>query len=158
MIPFCINMIIALFWSVLVRDVSLFQVILGYLIGLVLLSIYSIVVKQLDYTRRFWAFLQFAVIFLYAFIKANIEVAVIILFVPKSKINPSTFSYDTSSLSKMETLLLSHVISLTPGTITVDVSPSNSSLLIHSLHFIDPVQTEKEITNQYKKKILRFTR
>lgn len=158
MIPFFINIIIAVFWCVLVWDVSIFQIIFGYLIGLILLSIYSSLVKQLDYTRRFWAFLQFAVIFLYAFIKANVEVAALILFLPKSKINPSTFSYDTSHLSKMETLLLSHVISLTPGTITVDVAPSNSSLLIHSLHFRDPVQTEKEITNQYKEKILRFTR
>lgn len=153
-----INMFIAIVWVLVFWEFTLWQFALGFIVGFIALSIYSMLRPPLNYTRRGWGLLRFIPIFINAFVKANLEVAAVILFLPKSKLTPSTFSYDISHLSNFESLLLSHIISLTPGTITVDICQNTSSILVHCLHYKDPVQTEQEITNHFKNSILRFTR
>jgi len=95
---------------------------------------------------------------MYAFIKANLLVTWLILFVPRSQITPELFSYDVSGMTKGEILILTHCITLTPGTITVAVDEEKDALLIHCLDYSDPAKTEASITRLLKGSIMRFTR
>jgi len=103
-------------------------------------------------------FFRFLALFLLAFIKANLSVAWLVLFVPNSKLKPALFSYDVSDMTRKEILILSQCITLTPGTITVEVADDNQSLLVHCLDFRKPEETSEGITQTLKKPIKRFMR
>ena len=67
-------------------------------------------------------------------------------------------TYDVAGLSKLEILLLSHCISLTPGTTTIDVAANFEYLTLHVLDAPDPAAVRKGIDETLKRGILAFTR
>lgn len=74
--------------------------------------------------------IKFVSILLYEVIKANIEVASIILN-PKLVLEPQIVVYETSLKSSKNKTILANSITLTPGTLTVDVR--ENTLSIHCL-------------------------
>ena len=58
----------------------------------------------------------------------------------------------------MEIILLSHSISLTPGTTSVDVDLEKRELLIHALEADDPAAIVEDIRENLLKPLLGFTR
>ena len=58
----------------------------------------------------------------------------------------------------MEILLLSHAISLTPGTATVDVEDNFRTLRLHTIDSRDLEATRRGIRDNLERRILAFTR
>lgn len=83
--------------------------------------------------RRYLWFLYYMFVFIWECIKANIDVAyrVIHPFVP---INPGIVKVKTSLTSDIAITFLANSITLTPGTLTVDVDKENGFLYIHWIH------------------------
>ncbi len=103
-------------------------------------------------------FFWFLVVFLIAFIQANIAVAYIVLFVPNSKLSPSLFDYDVSDMTSSEILLFTQCLTLTPGTVTVDISSDRKWIRVHCLDYREPQKVKAAISKQLKTPILRFMR
>jgi multicomponent Na+:H+ antiporter subunit E len=53
--------------------------------------------------------------------------------------------FEVSDLSPVETALLANLVSLTPGTLTVDAEDDGSALYIHSLYADDPAAVRRRI-------------
>jgi len=78
-------------------------------------------------TLRFLAFVPWL---LYQIVTANIQVAYVILS-PRLNISPRLVVFDTSLKTEPAQVMLANSITLTPGTITVDVN--NGRFLVHAL-------------------------
>ncbi len=63
---------------------------------------------------------KYLLVFLVELVKSNIDVALRVLN-PKMPINPEIVEFKTSLTSEMGRLILANTITLTPGTLTVDV-------------------------------------
>lgn len=68
---------------------------------------------------------------------ANIRVAKDVLRI-RPKINPGFFEFETTLKTDVEVFLLSNLITMTPGTLTVDVDRPKKKMIIHSLYLFDP--------------------
>ncbi len=77
---------------------------------------------------------------------------------PKLTIRPGIFAYRTELRSDWEVTLLSCLICLTPGTLTLDVSPNGQILYIHALDIDDADQLSGHIRGSFEKAILEVTR
>ena len=75
-------------------------------------------------------FLAFVPWLLYQIVTANIQVAYVVLN-PKLNISPRLVVFDTSLKTEPAQVVLANSITLTPGTITVDVN--NGRFLVHAL-------------------------
>jgi multicomponent Na+:H+ antiporter subunit E len=80
--------------------------------------------------HRWVRLLQFLIVLLKEIVIANIQVAKIVLD-PKMPIQPSFFSYPLTLKRTANQVLYANAITLTPGTLTVDMS--DDALLIHAL-------------------------
>jgi multicomponent Na+:H+ antiporter subunit E len=80
------------------------------------------------------------------------------LFSSMRTLNPRIITYDIEGLTKLETLLLSHTISLTPGTTTVAIGPGFQYLILHVLEADDPDAVRDAIDRTLRRGILAFTR
>ena len=85
----------------------------------------------LKHPLRYWYFIAFYIpVFLWECLKANIDVAYRVLH-PKLPINPGIVKVKTSLKSDTALTFLANSITLTPGTLSVDIDSDNGILYVH---------------------------
>lgn len=82
---------------------------------------------------------------------ANIDVAFRVLH-PKMPINPCIFEYETKLKSDFGITVLANSITITPGTVTVDIV--NGKLFVHALV---PESVESIVNGELDSRIMRFS-
>lgn len=112
------------------------------------------VYKYLQPRRWFW-FIIYLVIFIFACIKANFDVAYRVLN-PSLPIRPGIVKVRTTLKSEFAKTLLANSITMTPGTITVDII--GNDFYIHWIYVSseDPAVYTKKIIGNFEKYIKRF--
>ncbi len=96
-------------------------------------------------------------VFFKEFILSNISVAYTVLFMKRSEIKSKLVSYNAAELSHNERIILSQMITLTPGTITVKVN-EDGMLIIHVLDGRNSDHKIKGIKDLLEKALLGVTR
>ncbi len=119
-------------WLLLTWSVALLDLAVGVIVALLVATLLSHIypdqpAKALQPRRIFW-FLLYIPYFFYYCIRANLDVAYRVLH-PDVPIHPGIVKVRTSLQSEMAKTLLANSITLTPGTLTVDVSGQH--LYIH---------------------------
>ena len=153
-----LNLIVAVIWLFLHEEPSLITFVIGFIIGFALLSLFRSLLASHDYVRRMIAAWAFMGVFSWAFLTACIELIRFTLFVPVKRMRPEFIIYDVSKLSRLELILLSHCVTLTPGTRTVDISEDFTRLYLHVLDCPDADAVRVSIDQTLKRGILAFTR
>lgn len=153
-----VNILLAILWMVLSQQMTVTSFMLGYLIGFLLIALFSKFFYGKAYIKRTLGFVQFLIVFLGQFIKANLEVARLVIFVPRSRLTSGFFDYTIDDMTFSEALLLSHCITLTPGTITALFDWDSRRLRIHVLDYSDPFVVRKSIDQNLKQAIWKFSR
>lgn len=97
-------------------------------------------------------YVRFVPVFLKALIQANIDVAKIVLS-PKLPTNTGIVKLKTSLQSDHDKLLLANAITLTPGTITLDLDGEDIYIHVLDLHTLDREVLQKEIIDDWEKYI-----
>ncbi len=153
-----LNLLVAVIWLLLQTAPSLRHFAFGFVLGFALLALFQPVLGSQVYVRRMLAGVRFTWVFACAFATSCWDLIRTILFVPVSRLRPAFIDYDVSDLSRAEILLLSHCISLTPGTNTVDIAPDFSRLKLHVLDCPDAEAVRRSIDDSLRRGILAFTR
>jgi multicomponent Na+:H+ antiporter subunit E len=60
--------------------------------------------------------------------------------------------------SDIEITLLASLISLTPGTLSLELSPDNRVLYVHTLSYRDAEEFRQEIQDGFERRLLEITR
>lgn len=110
-------------------------------------------------TLRFWpdtvhfhqplTLLRFIARVLWDILVANLNVAQLILGKPE-RLSPAFFKIPLDLKGELAISLLANTISLTPGTLSVELSPDRRTLLVHGLDVPDPAATCAEIKARYE--------
>lgn len=77
---------------------------------------------------------------------------------PKIRLRPSFVSYPLTVTTDGQITLLAYLITLTPGTLSVDVSDNRKELLIHALDVADKDRLIGRIAAGFEAKVLGVTR
>lgn len=102
--------------------------------------------------RFFIFFFKFVPVFAWEFIKANMDIARRLLR-PRLNLNPGIVRVDTTLKGEMALTFLANAITLSTGTLTVDVDSENGYLYVHWL-YINTDKTEaatRQIVGKYEK-------
>ena len=84
--------------------------------------------------RRWFTFIIYLFPFAFAMVKANIDVAYRVI---TGRINPAIVKIDPKLKSDLSVAILANSITLTPGTLTVDVDQKTNELYVHWIN-VDP--------------------
>ncbi len=107
--------------------------------------------------KFFYWFHYLFIFFPYELIKANLQVAKAVLF-PKSSLKPGIIAVPIDLKKDWAIALLANSITLTPGTITLDISADRKTLYVHCLAVENPREFALDIKQVFEKKILRLER
>jgi multicomponent Na+:H+ antiporter subunit E len=148
-----------IFWLLLTFEFTIPNIIVGAVSSIICSLFFgkvfvTNVYKLLQPKRYFW-FIIYLFIFIWECLKANIDVAYRVLH-PAMPIRPGIVKVKTTLKSDMAKMLLANSITMTPGTISVDIIDDN--LYIHWIYIRseDPEVYTGMITGAFEKYIKRI--
>lgn len=142
-IQFVINLLVSVIWLLVTNSYTLNNFVLGFILGLFLVYLLHRVLSGQFYLVRIYRIIMLIITFLTELIKANFGVLKIILK-PRIENKPGFFVYETELERDWQLVLLSNLITLTPGTVVLGISDDRKKIYIHSIDFSTK---EEEIQN-----------
>ncbi|SHF67108.1 Na+/H+ antiporter subunit E [Ornithinibacillus halophilus] len=152
-----INLIIAFMWMFLSEAYSVSSFIAGYLWGILLLFLMNRFIPDTFYIKRVVKIIKLILLFIKELILSNFDI-VKLVYTPKLNVEPGIFELPTELKGNWEITLLTSLISLTPGTLSVAVSNDNTKLYIHAMHIENVEESIKGIKDTFEKAIMEVTR
>ncbi len=154
---YLINILLALAWGAVTGSFSLLNLLFGFLLGAGALYLIREQVGSLGYFQRARRVVSLALLFFYQLVLSAWRVAVLVL-TPNMNLKPGIFAYPLKVDRDFEITLLANLITLTPGTLSVDVSEDRSILYIHAIDCSDLEGTRQEIAEGFERKIMEAFR
>ncbi|WP_404329720.1 Na+/H+ antiporter subunit E [Mesobacillus maritimus] len=152
-----LNFFLAFLWMFFKTSFTPAAFVVGYFWGLVILFIFRSYFPDRFYLHRVWSVIKLFFLFIKELLLSNLNVLKHVLK-PKMDIKPGIFALPTVLQKDWEIMLLGNLITLTPGTLTVEVSDDNKVLYIHAINIDDVKDSVDGIKNTFEKAIMEVSR
>lgn len=152
-----LNLLLAFTWMFLKNEYSGNTFIIGYLLGLLILIVFRHFFNERFYLLRVYAVMKLFLLFFRELLLSNIAVLKVILK-PRLTITPGIFALETKLTKDWEITILANLITLTPGTLVVNVSADNKTLYIHAMDLADKQEAIDSIKNTFERAIMEVSR
>lgn len=144
---FVVNVVLAVIWVALWGSPTLLVMGAGYVLGFLILCFAAPVFGLTDgYPLRSWRILRLTLFFLYELIMSSLRVAWDVM-TPGDSSTPAILDMPLDAESDFEILLITNLISLTPGTLSLDVSDDRKTLTFHAMYADDPEAVISDLKN-----------
>ncbi len=152
-----INVFIAFLWMFLQDSQTPLTFVTGYIIGVIILYFLRRFFTKPFYIHTFIAAVKLFFIFIYESILSAILMMKYILQ-PKLDVRPGIFRIDTDLEGEVEITLISMLITLTPGSVVVEVTPDNKSVYVHAMDVREAKESVLKSQKIFEKAIKDVTR
>lgn len=151
---FLLNIVLAVAWAALSGQLTIQNLVGGFVIGYLMLLVSRNALGEhcADYVNKVRQVVGFALFFLWELILANLRVAWEVL-TPGHGMHPAIVAIPLDLKSDLEILLLANVITLTPGTLSLDVSLDKRTLYVHAMYVEDIEVFRRSIKQGFEKRI-----
>lgn len=147
------SLLLALAWTALQGEVTLANLVVGYVIGYVILALLGKGgVMPSTLASRTARALELAAFFAWELVRANARVALDVLR-PRTSIRPAVVAVPLDVTRDGEILLLSMLINITPGSVTVDLSDDRRTLYVHVMHITTAEASRREIKEGFERRV-----
>ncbi|WP_293447216.1 Na+/H+ antiporter subunit E [Planktotalea sp.] len=150
--PF-LTLLLAVVWTLLQNDVSAGMVVFGIILGIIIPRMTSIWWPDTPKGFRLGKMMSYSLIVMWDILVANIQVAWIVISVPNAKLKPAWIVVPLDLVQPEAITMLAGTITLTPGTVSADLSSGGHSLLVHVLHTDEPDAVLDEIKTRYERRL-----
>ena len=147
------SILLALAWAALQGEITLANLLVGYAVGYVILALLATggVMPSTMASRTAHA-AGLAGFFVRELLLANVRVAADVLR-PRTAIRPAVVAIPLDVTSDGEILLLSMLINITPGSVTIDLSEDRRTLYVHVMHMTSAEATRREIKDGFERRV-----
>ena len=149
------NIFLPLVWMALTGAFTFANFVLGFAISTLALWLISSPadVTFILYIIRFFRFVGFFFFFLWELLIANLRVAYEVL-TPRFQMRAAIIAIPLDAESDLEITVLANLITLTPGTLSLDVSPDRKTLYIHAMHVRDVEKFRNDIKLRLERRVM----
>ncbi|MFC0188095.1 Na+/H+ antiporter subunit E [Fictibacillus aquaticus] len=151
-----INIIIGIVWMFLSESYTFVSFLCGFAVGVFLLYLLNRFIPDSFYFRYVNAIMYLIYLFAKELILANIEVLKWV-YKPKLDMQPGIIALPIDLKKNWEITLLANLITLTPGTLSVDISRDQRYIYIHAIDLPDVNDTIMGIKETFEKAIREVT-
>ena len=146
------SILLALAWAALQGEITLVNLVTGYAVGYGILALLAkggvmplTLLVRTVHASRLAAFLAWELLL------ANFRVAADVL--RGNRIEPAVVAIPLDVTSDGEILLLSMLINITPGSVTIDLSDDRRTLYVHVMHMKTAEETRREIKDGFERRV-----
>lgn len=102
---------------------------------------------------RIFRFMQFLGFFVWELLLANLRVAWEVI-TPEHHMRPAIIAVPLDTQTDLQTTVLANFITLTPGTLSLDVAPDGKTLFVHAMYVDDPDAFRYEIKHRLERRVI----
>ncbi|MCW5876170.1 MAG: Na+/H+ antiporter subunit E [Anaerolineales bacterium] len=150
-----INSFLSIFWYIFLPIYGTADLFVGFVVGALALSIY-----ERGYGRRIWWLLSFFGFVVWEIVLSNAKLAWWILH-PELEFKPGVVAVPLTLDSDFEIIVLVTIITLTPGTVSIDLRQDEKGrnvVYIHGFFVEDPDAFRHEIRETFERRLALVTR
>ena len=151
------NILLAFVWASVTGRFNLSNVLVGMILGYVVLFVAQPIMGPSNYFSRIHNALGFALFYIWELILANLRVAYDVL-TPKPRIRPGVLAIPLEAKSDAEITMLANLITLTPGSVSLDVSSDRRFLYLHAMYIDDLEKYRESVKKSMERRVLEVLR
>ncbi|MDP2086226.1 MAG: Na+/H+ antiporter subunit E [Gemmobacter sp.] len=140
-------------WVALMNELSPGHVVFGLILGILIPWITAAYWPDRPRLRAPLKVAAYILIVLYDIVKSNFIVARIVLFMPLSQLRPAWVTVPLDLRSPEAITVLAGTITMTPGTVSADLSACGRAILVHCLHAPDSQGVVNDIKARYESRL-----
>lgn len=153
---FLANLLLTFIWIALTGSFDFANVMFGFVLSYFLLWIITRGSGNVSYFKLVPRVVTFVFFFLYELVRANLQVAYEVS-TPRLNMTPGIVAVPLDIKSDFEITMLANLITLTPGTLSLDVSEDKKVLYVHSMYITDKEEFIRGIKNGFEKRIMQIS-
>lgn len=151
------NLLLALAWAAMSGTFSLGNVAFGFALGFGVLGLARRDAEARRYFRRTGQLLLLVLYFVKELLVANLRMARDVML-PRSRMRPGIISVPLKAQTDAEITCVANLITLTPGTLSLDVSADRRTLYVHAMEAADVEAVRRGITGGLERRVLEVLR
>lgn len=152
------NLLLAILWAALIGPFEPSNLLIGFGVGYAVLWICTSRRNSSGYVRRVAGILSLSLYTIIVLVIANFRVAWYTIS-PLKDLRPAILEVPIEpDATDTEITLLATLITLTPGTLTLDVAQDRHAIYVHFMHVDDVDKAVEEIKTGFEKRIMEATR
>lgn len=150
------NAVLAVAWAAM-TGMSPLNLVVGFAIGFAILHVTPAREPRRSYFRKVRLGVRFAGFFFKELVISTLRIAYDVL-TPTHYMRPAVVGIPLDAQTDAEIAMLAIVVTLTPGTMALDVSEDRKTLWIHGMYVPDPNALRKSIKQGFERRILELLR
>ncbi len=151
------NILLALIWAFMTGRLAPTNILVGFVLGFVTLWMLQRPGERSRYFSKIFKVIGFLLWFAWEVLLSNLRVAHDVV-TPRHRSRPGTLAIPLEVQTPLEITLFANLITLTPGTLSLDVSDDRKTLYIHAMFIDDADELRRDIKEGLEKKLLEVLR
>jgi multicomponent Na+:H+ antiporter subunit E len=157
MIAFLANLLLALVWAAMTGNFALSNLALGFLLGYGALFFAQRVLGESAYFGRVGKVAGFLGFYVVEIFRANLRVAADVV-TPRHRSRPGIVAVPLDARTDAEITVLANLLTMTPGSLSMDVSDDRRVLYVHAMFVEDPDEFRREVKENFERRVLEMLR
>ena len=151
-----LSVFVALIWLALVNEISVGAVVMALVLGVLMPILTAPFWPDAPRLRRPLMLLEYAGVVVWDIVLANLQVARLILRVPNDQLRSRYVTVPLALTTPEAITVLAGTITMTPGTLSAELSADGRALLVHGLDVPDADALVAEIKTRYEARLLEI--
>lgn len=157
MITFVWIVLLALAWMAMTERFTLPNLVFGFLLAYLVIYVSQRVVQSAAFIRKLNRFIVLLIVFVKELVVANFRVAYDVI-TPTYYMRPGIVAVPLDAKTDSEITMLANLISLTPGSLSLDVSSDRKVLYVYNMFVDDRDEFIREVKQEFERRILEILR
>lgn len=157
MTPFAINLLLSFVWAALFGDFSIASLVVGFAVGYFTLWVMQPVFGESRYCGSFTRMVSLILFFFWELLVSSVQVAWDVI-TPMQKSQPGIIGVPMEANTDIEITVLANLVSLTPGSLSLDISDDRKTLFVHAMFIDDPELFRQTLKHGMERRVLEALR
>lgn len=151
---FFAHILFTLLWAALLGAYDFLTLLSGFALGL---GLFRLTLNQpsLRYRKHIYGLVRFGLFYLREILLSNLRIAADVLR-GRPRLQPGIVALNVDHLSPRATVVVANLITMTPGTLSLDIDDENHFLYVHCLYLQDPEATRQSMQRDYVETIAKL--
>jgi multicomponent Na+:H+ antiporter subunit E len=154
---FLLNIFLALVWTFLQGELHASNFAVGMLFGYLVIAVSQRILGGTAYVRKVGQVIGFVFYVLWEIFTASLSLAWIIVH-PRLQICPGVVAIPLDAETDVEIATLANLLTLSPGTLSLDVSTDRRTLYVHAMILGDADEFRRQIKDGLERRVLEVLR
>jgi len=151
-----LSLTLTLIWLLLINSFSAGGLLVGIVLGIAIPRLTSHLWPDRPNIHNYGKALRYVLLVMWDIVVANLQVARIILFRPNASLHTRWISVPLALTNPEAITVFAGTITMTPGTVSCDLSADGKFLLVHCLDAPDADATIRDMKERYESRLLEI--